>query len=291
MLLLTGGTGTLGRAYLAHSKYEGRIRILSRDEQKQEAMRQAYTDDTGVQLILGDVRDPEKLERAMQGVSRVLHAAALKVIPNGSYNPDEFVKTNITGTMNVIHAAQKAGVEKLIFVSTDKACDPTNLYGACKMVGEHLAVEANKWSPTRISCVRYGNVQNSRGSFTNTLAKLEKNEVVKVTDPDCTRFWITQQAAVGFIDMVFDEMEGGEIFVPRLPSTRIGDMIPDGQPFEVIGLRGAGEKVHESLIGSSELGRTECKGEYFVVRTPPYRGNCLEKFPYRSDSDEGWGSD
>jgi UDP-N-acetylglucosamine 4,6-dehydratase len=290
MLLLTGGTGSLGRAYLEFSKYNGRIRILSRDEQKQEKLRGAVGDGP-IQLILGDVRDPEKVARAMQGVERVLHAAALKIIPNGAYNPDEFIKTNIQGTANVIHAAQMAGVKEMIFVSTDKGCEPTNFYGATKMVGEHLCVEANRWSETNVSVVRYGNVWGSRGSFVNTLDRLEPKEVVKVTDPECTRFWITKEAAVRFIDLCFDEMEGGEIFVPRLPSKRLGDMIPDGQPIEIIGMRNAGEKLHETLVGADELRRTECKGEYFVIRPWPYQGNCVEQVPYRSDSHEDWGSD
>src|SRR3989304_643654 len=248
MLLLTGGTGSLGRAFLTYTDYEGRIRILSRDEQKQDAMRRALPPESGVQFVLGDVRDPEKLTRAMQGIETVIHAAALKIIPNGSYNPDEFIKTNIVGTANVFHAAIAAKVKRVLFISTDKGVEPTTLYGGTKLIGEHLAVQANRWSETTISAVRYGNVEHSRGSFLTRIRELEPGEVLPVTDPDSTRFWITLEAAVKFIDFVLQEMKGGEIFVPRLPARRLGDLIPDGTEVELIGLRWT-ERKHENLIG------------------------------------------
>jgi len=290
MLLLTGGTGSLGRAFLTYTDYEGRIRILSRDEQKQDAMRRALPPESGVQFVLGDVRDPEKLTRAMQGIETVIHAAALKIIPNGSYNPDEFIKTNIVGTANVFHAAIAAKVKRVLFISTDKGVEPTTLYGGTKLIGEHLAVQANRWSETTISAVRYGNVEHSRGSFLTRIRELEPGEVLPVTDPDSTRFWITLEAAVKFIDFVLEEMKGGEIFVPRLPARRLGDLIPDGTEVELIGLRWT-ERKHETLIGEDELRRTDSHGHYFVIHPDPYRGNLVERVPWRSDGRADWGSD
>lgn len=293
MLLLTGGTGSLGRSYVATGLHNGKIRVYSRDEQKQDSLRKILSPSANVQLILGDIRDRDKLARAMMGCTHVLHTAALKVIPNAAYNPDEFIKTNIMGTMNVLEVAIQQGVEKVIVVSTDKACEPVNLYGATKMVAEHLAIEANRWSSTKISVVRYGNVMNSRGSFTNTIQKAEPGAVLQITDPECTRFWITLQMAVKFIDMAFMDMQGGEVFVPRLPSQRLGDMIPDGHQIEIVGLRQSGlsfEKLAETLITTHEIPHTTCFDGYFVIR-PDGPGDCVEQAPYRSDSDPGWGSD
>jgi len=239
-------------------------------------------------MCIGDIRDRDKLAQLMYGVTHVVHTAALKVIPNAPYNADEIVKTNIIGSMNVFRAAMDAGVEKVLFVSTDKGCEPTTFYGATKMIGEGLAVQMNRWSKTRIACVRYGNVEHSRGSFTNMIRDRSTDEPLPVTDPNMTRFWITLEGSAKFVYFALDKMEGGEIFVPRLGGKRLGDMIPPDQPVNIIGLR-QDEKIHETLIGSHEVMRTDCHGEYFVIHPWPYNGNCEEQTTYRSDSEEGWG--
>ena len=289
MLLITGVTGSLGRAFLQHTKYKGRIRGLSRDEQKQSQLRNSLRPEMGIQVVVGDVRDYDKVLDATQGCDTVIHAAALKVISTGPFNADEFMKTNVNGTWNVIQASIRNGVKKLLYISTDKACEPTTFYGFTKAMGEGLCVQKNGQNPsTDISCVRYGNVEHSRGSFTNVLAKAEKGDTVAVTDPDCTRFWLTLEAAVALIDQALEEMTGGEIFVPRISSKRVGDMIPPGVNMDIVGLK-RGEKAHETLIGRYDLPFTDVYAEHFVIK-PWERGNCVEVVPYRSNSEAGWGT-
>jgi len=292
MLLITGGTGSLGRAFLRYTDWQGRIRVLARDEQKLEKLRAAIIDagqEQRVQLVMGDIRDSDKMRWATKDVQVVVHAAALKVIPNANFNADEFIKTNCVGTVNVVQRAIDNGARKILYVSTDKGCMPHTYYGYTKAISEGFCIQANKWSKTcDVSCVRYGNVEHSRGSFTNMLRDWPASEPIPITDPECTRFWITLEAAVTFIDMAIREMKGGEIFVPRLAAKRLGDMIPEGREIKLIGLR-QDEKVHEMLIGPHEIWRTECYPEHFVIRPWPERGNCTEPFPYTSSGDPTWG--
>ena len=287
-LLVTGITGSLGRAVIANSRWPGRIRGLSRDEQKQDKMR-PLAEQLGLQLVLGDVRDLNKCRMVTRNVAAVIHTAALKIIPNSAYNPDEVIRTNALGTENVLRAAIENKVPKVIVVSTDKACWPSTLYGATKLCQEALAVEMNGWSPdTNISVVRYGNVKNSRGSFTHQLEN--PDSVLKITDPECTRFWIELEDAVAFIVDCMDKMIGGEIFVPRMRSKRLGDMIPPGAQFEVVGLRKT-EKLHEWCVAPHELPHTDVTPYSFVVRPWPHQGTLGEATPYASNSPEEWGSE
>lgn len=285
-LLLTGGTGTLGIAYLTFGDWNGRIVVLSRDEQKQHALRNMNLPD--VRLILGDIRDRDKLRMVMRDVDTVIHCAALKIIPDGGYNPDEVIKTNILGTSNVIQEAILAGVQRVLVVSTDKGVSPTTLYGATKLCAEHLAYQLNDWSRgTRVAAVRYGNVMDSRGAFTLALAAWRPGDApLRITDPDCTRFWITQRQAVAMVDLALEKMEGGEVFVPKLPSKTLLEMIPEGARYEVTGLR-ASEKRHETLIGAHEIPHTDEHATYFIVRYPPYKGRNSLTGPYRSGDDHG----
>jgi len=228
---------------------------------------------------------------ALRGVHTVIHAAALKIIPNGGYNPDEVVQTNIIGTLNVIQESILAGVQRVLVVSTDKGVAPTTLYGATKLCAEHFAMQLNDWSEgTAVSAVRYGNVVDSRGSFTLRLAAWQPGDPpLPITDPLCTRFWITQRQAVALIDLALTKMQGGEIFVPKLPSKRLIDMIPEGARYEIQGLRNT-EKRHEVLIGEHELPHTDEYPSHFVVRYPPYRGVNTLTGPYCSGTDAPGGN-
>ncbi len=280
-LLITGGTGTLGTALLG-SPWNGPIRVVSRDEQKQDALKPHF-ENKGVRWILGDVRDPEKLRMALIGVSTVIHCAALKIVPQGSYNPDEMIKTNIIGTMNVIREAIHAGVERVIVTTTDKGVEPTTLYGATKLCAERLAQQSNMWSSTNVSVVRLGNIEASRGSLTAWMDKLiAEGKSVPITDKDMTRFWITRQAAVHFIWLALDKMEGGEIFVPKLPARKVMDMLPVEAKYHVIGRR-PDERCYEPLVGYEELKHTDEFENHFVIKPWPYQGNTRRTHAYRSD--------
>lgn len=223
---------------------------------------------------------------ALRGVDTVIHAAALKIIPNGGYNPDEVIQTNIIGTLNVLREAIHAGVRRVLVISTDKGVLPTTLYGATKLCAEHLAMQLNDWSEgTAISAVRYGNVVDSRGSFTLRLAEWKPGDPpLPITDSRCTRFWITQRQAVALIDLALGSMQGGEIFVPKLPTKNILDMLPEGAQFYESGLR-ATEKIHETLIGEHELPHTDEFPSHFVIRYPPYQGSNTLSGAYCSGSD------
>jgi len=277
-VLVTGGTGSLGRALLARYLKDPAVEkviCFSRDELKQADIAEAYPAESRpggrLRLFLGDVRDRERLERAMYGVTRVVHAAALKRVDAVSYNPGEVFKTNVQGTVNVIDAAIAAEVCKVIVVSSDKAVNPQNIYGASKFMAEQYAIEANSYGKpqgTLISCVRYGNVLGSRGSVVHVFKRMAENGGIKLTDPRCTRFLITMGQACGLIDYAFETMKGAEIFVPRLPSILIKDlaavMNPGSEP-EVIGLRHGGEKLAEMLLNDEEVLRTVCKEGNYVV--------------------------
>jgi UDP-N-acetylglucosamine 4,6-dehydratase len=258
-ILLTGGTGSFGKHFckVMLEKYPpGVIRIYSRDELKQFEMRQKFGE-KGLRYFIGDVRDRDRLRRAMNGVDIVIHAAALKQVPACEYNPIEAVKTNIQGVQNVIDAAIDAGVKKVVGLSTDKAVNPVNLYGATKLCAEKLFVQGNAYSgggEPRFACVRYGNVIGSRGSVIPLFLKQKENGKITVTDQRMTRFWITLDQAVELVVSALVHMQGGEIFVPRIPSMKIVDLaraVAPGCEIQEIGIR-PGEKLHEILVTEEE---------------------------------------
>lgn len=271
-VLVTGGTGTFGKAFIARliaiPEIE-RIYILSRDEFKQQELQRVITDDR-VGYFLGDVRDKDRLMRAFNDIDIVVHAAALKQVPALEYNPLEAVKTNVLGTQNVIDAAIDRGVEKVIVVSTDKAVQPINLYGATKLTAERLAIASNVYSgngKTRISVVRYGNVIGSRGSFIEMIDEQKKSGLITITDERMTRFWIHIDDVTQIIVNAIEVMEGGEIFVPKMKSLRITDVVKYLAPeckTKIVGIR-PGEKLHEALITEHEVLRTKDVGKMYVI--------------------------
>ncbi len=271
-ILLTGGTGSFGKhfCHVMLKKYHPRvIRIYSRDELKQFEMRQKFGE-KGLRYFIGDVRDVDRLRRAMNGVDIIIHAAALKQVPACEYNPIEAVKTNINGAQNVIDAAIDAGVKKVVALSTDKAVNPVNLYGATKLCAEKLFVQGNAYSggrEPRFSCVRYGNVIGSRGSVIPLFKEQKENGKITITDQRMTRFWITLDQAVDLVVLALTHMQGGEIFVPRIPSMRIVDMAKAVAPncaIEEIGIR-PGEKLHEVLVTEEEGRNTVSYNGIYVV--------------------------
>jgi UDP-N-acetylglucosamine 4,6-dehydratase len=273
-VLITGGTGSFGRKFtevLLRDHDPRRLIVFSRDELKQHEMRVGGFDDPRLRYFIGDVRDADRLRRAMTGVDVVVHAAALKQVPACEYNPIEAVLTNVMGARNVIDAALDTGVKKVLALSTDKAVNPVNLYGATKLVAEKLFVQANAYSgtgPTRFSCVRYGNVVGSRGSVIPLFAKQRQDGNVTVTDPRMTRFWITLDQGVRFVIRCVEEMHGGEVFVPKIPSMNIMDLVKALVPecnVDVIGIR-PGEKLHEVLISDDEARHTIELDEMYVVQ-------------------------
>jgi UDP-N-acetylglucosamine 4,6-dehydratase len=258
-VLITGGTGSFGQKFtelLLRDHNPRRLIVFSRDELKQHEMRLLFQDPR-LRYFIGDVRDKERLHRAMQGVDIVVHAAALKQVPSCEYNPFEAVKTNVLGASNIIDAAIDAGVKKVMAISTDKAVNPINLYGATKLVAEKLFVQGNAYSGaggTRFSCVRYGNVVGSRGSVIPVFQQQRVNGKITITDERMTRFWITLEQGVRFVIKCIDLMQGGEVFVPKIPSMQIADLAdvvaPDCER-ETVGIR-AGEKLHEVLVSRDE---------------------------------------
>ncbi len=274
-ILVTGGTGSFGKKFIAAllSRYQPkRVIVFSRDELKQFEMQQDFTS-PAMRFFIGDVRDKERMVQAMRGVDFVVHAAALKQVPAAEYNPTECIKTNIHGAENVIHAAIENGVEKVIALSTDKAASPINLYGATKLVSDKLFVAANnivgKLEP-RFSVVRYGNVVGSRGSVVPFFRQLIAKGAAElpITDPRMTRFWITLQQGVDFVFKSFDRMQGGEIFVPKIPSVRIPDLaeaMAPTMPTRVVGIR-PGEKLHETMCPRDDSHLTIEYPDHFVIR-------------------------
>ncbi len=274
-ILVTGGTGSFGRAFVQRLLATPcrKIIVFSRDEFKQHEMRGAFKDEQNrLRFFLGDVRDLPRLHRAFAGVDIVVHAAALKQVPALEYNPLEAVKTNVLGTQNVIDAALDCGVEKVLLVSTDKAVNPINLYGATKLTAEKLLVAANSYrrttsSPPAFSAVRYGNVVGSRGSIVEVIEEQKKTGTVTLTDAAMTRFFITLSGGVDLVLHALAHMKGGEIFIPKLPSMKITELLavlaPEAQ-VKVIGIR-PGEKVHEALLTDDEVRRARDTGDYFVV--------------------------
>lgn len=302
-ILLTGGTGSFGRAFTRTvlDRYDPeRVIIYSRDELKQSQMMKEFGDDSALRFFIGDVRDGERLRRAMGRVDTVIHAAAMKQVPACEYNPIEAIKTNVHGAENIINAAVDTGVENVLALSTDKAVNPVNLYGATKLVAEKLFVQGNVYDPgqTRMSCVRYGNVLGSRGSVVPLFREQRKTGRITVTDKNMTRFWLTLQQGVDFVLTSTEQMRGGEIFVPRVPSMRIMDLVEAVAPeceVETIGIR-PGEKLHEVLLSEDEARHAKNIGDRYLIEpehdfwasskrdgTPLPTG-----FSYRSDNNTEW---
>jgi UDP-N-acetylglucosamine 4,6-dehydratase/5-epimerase len=305
-ILITGGTGSFGKAFIRHilDHHEpARVVVFSRDELKQYEVRQLFNDDSRLRWFIGDVRDLSRLRRAMHGVRFVVHAAALKQVDTAEYNPFEYVRTNVAGSQNVIEAAIDTGVEKVVALSTDKASSPINLYGATKLVADKLFVSANHYAahhPARFAVVRYGNVMGSRGSVIPFFQKLAaEGRSLPITDKRMTRFWISLPQAVRFVVDSFELMQGGELYVPRIPSMRVVDLAeavaPDAVTHE-IGMR-PGEKLHEEMISPEEGRRALRLPDRYVLQptiatwgyTPPADGERVaEGFCYRSDSNDLW---
>lgn len=297
-VLLTGGTGSFGQAFVRRVLAGGldwTVRVYSRDELKQYEMARAFDRDPRLRFFLGDVRDRERLARAMYGADVVIHAAALKHVPLCEFNPAEAVKTNIQGAQNVVDAAIDAGVGRVVALSTDKAVNPINLYGATKLCAEKIFVHGNVYSgprETRFSCVRYGNVLGSRGSVIPLFQKQARTGVLTVTDLRMTRFWLTLGQAVDFVLGTLRVMRGGEIFVPRIPSMRIVDLARAIAPEAVIkeiGMR-PGEKLHEVLLTPEEARHGRDHGSHFVVggRGAPGGRALPEGFSYESSTNTEW---
>jgi UDP-N-acetylglucosamine 4,6-dehydratase len=304
-LLITGGTGSFGNAFLKsvlEKRNPARVVIYSRDELKQYEMRLIYGDDPRVRFFIGDIRDRDRLKTALHGVDYVVHAAALKQVDTAEYNPMEYVKTNILGSENVLQASIDAGVKKVVALSTDKASSPVNLYGATKLTADKLFIAGNHYAAgyeTRFSVVRYGNVMGSRGSvipfFRNLAAK---GEPLPITDSRMTRFWITLPQAVDFVMDCFNDMAGGELYVPRIPSMNVVDLAkavsPDSELVEV-GIR-PGEKLHEEMISTEDARRTLRRSDRYVVVPTlaewgwhmPAGDQVEEGFAYTSDTNEQW---
>ncbi|MFC2061395.1 UDP-N-acetylglucosamine 4,6-dehydratase (inverting) [Elusimicrobiota bacterium] len=305
-ILITGGTGSFGQKFveIMLTKYKPKvIRILSRDELKQWEMMQKFDNDPRLRFFLGDIRDCKRLERAMEGSYIVVHAAALKQVPLCEYNPFEAVNTNIIGTQNVVNAAIDCNVEKVMAISTDKAVAPVNLYGATKMCMEKLIVAANSYvgaaRKTALSCVRYGNVLGSRGSVVPLFNKQKKTGAITITDKRMSRFWITIEQGVEFVVNCINEMHGGEVFIPKIPSMKIVDLakvIAPESEVNIIGIR-PGEKLHECLITKDEGRHTleledcyviEPEHAFWKIKSWPDSKNLPEDFMYESDTNDSW---
>jgi len=303
-ILITGGTGSFGKEFIRRALADlnpRRIVIFSRDELKQYEFRSELGDDPRLRWFIGDVRDRDRLMRAFTDVDVVVHAAALKQVDTAEYNPFECIATNVLGAENVINAAIDAGVERVVALSTDKASSPVNLYGASKLCSDKLFVAGNHYAgaqDTRFSVVRYGNVVGSRGSVVPLFRRLASSGTLPITDTRMTRFWITLPQAVQFVIDSFDQMRGGEVFIPRIPSTTITDLAAAIAPkanIEVIGIR-PGEKLHEEMISENDAHRTHKLPDRYVIAplladwdtSDLVTGSdpVAEDFSYRSDTNE-----
>ena len=306
VVLITGGTGSFGKKFtkiLLEEKQPKKIIIFSRDELKQFEMQVGGYNDPRLRYFIGDIRDRERLLRALHGVDIVVHAAALKQVPACEYNPMEAIKTNIMGTANVVEAALDAGVKKVMSISTDKAVSPANLYGATKLAAEKLTIQSNAYAAgtaTRYSCVRYGNVVGSRGSVVPLFLKQRSGGTITITDDRMTRFWLSLDQGVRFVITCIEQMEGGEVFVPKIPSTKVIDLaraIAPEAEINMIGIR-PGEKLHEVLISEDEARHTIEVDNMFVVQPAEAgwfgyswqdKGRQLnENFVYSSDNNSEW---
>src|SRR5258708_10670789 len=305
VVLVTGGTGSFGKKFLEvmlRDYHPQKLIIFSRDELKQRDMRTAGFDHPSLRYFIGDVRDPQRLQRALSGVTVVVHAAALKQVPACEYNPFEAIQTNIMGGRNVIDAAIDQGVRRVLALSTDKAVNPINLYGATKLCAEKMFVQANAYAgaqDTRFSCARYGNVVGSRGSVIPVFIEQRKRGKITITDRRMTRFWLTLEHGVRFVIACLEQMHGGEIFVPKIPSMKLLDLaetIAPGCAVEYIGIR-PGEKLHEVLVSDDESRNTVETEEMYVIQPshPWWKSKnwdsakaLQEGFRYSSDSNERW---
>lgn len=303
-ILLTGGTGSFGNAFAERIQADwpdATLRLYSRDELKQSEMREKLGD-LQFRYLIGDVRDHDRLVRAAQGADVIIHAAAMKQVPACEYNPFEAVQTNVIGTQNVVNAAIDAGVERVIALSTDKAVNPANLYGATKLCAEKIVVQGNTYaaqSNTRLSCVRYGNVVGSRGSVVPLFRKQIAEGRITITDERMTRFWITLPQAVDLVLFALDEARGGEIFVPKIPSMKVVDLaeaMAPGSPRQVVGIR-PGEKLHEILLTADESRHAVDAGNLYIVLPEqpwwereawPGGQHLSEGFSYTSDNNGWW---
>jgi len=305
VVLVTGGTGSFGKKFveiMLRDHQPKKLVIFSRDELKQHDMRTSGLDHPSLRYFIGDVRDQARLERAFSGVTVVVHAAALKQVPACEYNPFEAIQTNIMGGRNVIDAAINQGVQRVLALSTDKAVNPINLYGATKLCAEKMFVQANAYrgsQDSRFSCARYGNVVGSRGSVIPVFQEQRRRGRITLTDPRMTRFWLTLEHGVRFVVSCIEQMHGGEIFVPKIPSMKMVDLakaIAPGCEIETIGIR-PGEKLHEVLLSEDEARNALELDEMYVIQpSHPWwkRANWVqgrelpEGFRYTSDSNEQW---
>ena len=304
-ILVTGGTGSFGKKFtrMVLDRYDvNKLIIFSRDELKQAQMRTEFGNNPKLRFFIGDVRDKERLYRAFDGVDIVIHAAALKRVPECEYNPFEAIKTNVIGAQNIIDAAIDRGVSKIVALSTDKAVNPINLYGATKLCSDKLFIAGNSYvggKDIRFAVVRYGNVVGSRGSVVPLFMKLKNTGKLPITDPRMTRFWITLEEGVEMVFTALEKMQGGEIFVPKIPSMKITDLAKAIAPeceLEIVGIR-PGEKLHESLITASDARHTLEFDNYYIIQ-PEFSwwrlGNhkdgkpIEEDFEYTSDKNEEW---
>ena len=307
-ILITGGTGSFGKAFLRevlNNHSPRRVVVFSRDELKQYEVRNLFNNDPRLRWFIGDIRDERRLARALHGIDYVVHAAALKQVDTAEYNPWEFVKTNVIGSQNVIEASIDAGVKKVVALSTDKASSPINLYGATKLTADKLFITGNHYAaayPTRFAVVRYGNVMGSRGSVIPFFKKLgDEGKPLPITDLRCTRFFITLPQAVQMVIDTFELMQGGELLVPRIPSMKVTDLahaVVPGAELVDGGLR-PGEKLHEEMISPEEGRRAVVihDGKYFIIQPDlatwgyesPADGQPVpEGFKYQSDSNDQW---
>lgn len=306
-ILVTGGTGSFGHTFvpMTLAKYNPKkVIIFSRDEMKQWEMAKLFQGDSRVRFFIGDVRDKDRLYRALDGVDYVVHAAATKIVPTAEYNPFECVKTNINGAMNLIDACIDKGVKRVVALSTDKASSPVNLYGATKLASDKLFVAGNSYSgglATRFAVVRYGNVMGSRGSVIPFFMSIKDSGVLPITDARMTRFMISLEHGVELVWHAFDDMEGGEIYVRKIPSMKVIDLAAVVAPearLEVVGIR-PGEKLHEQMIGVEDAFYTYEYPEHFKI-LPAINGwatcekrikdgkRVPEGFSYTSDNNSDW---
>jgi UDP-N-acetylglucosamine 4,6-dehydratase/5-epimerase len=308
-ILVTGGTGSFGKKLIAtiFEKYKPKqVIVFSRDELKQFEMRETFpTEKFPIKYFIGDVRDRERLYRVTYGMDFIVHAAAMKQVPTAEYNPFEAVKTNINGAQNVIEAALENGVKRVVALSTDKACSPINLYGATKLTSDKLFAAANHWQGSHqvaFSVVRYGNVLGSRGSVIPFFIKKKAEGVLPITHESMTRFWITLEQGVEFVLNCLQQMHGGELFVPKIPSMNIMDLAKAIAPeakTEIIGIR-PGEKIHEVMISSDDaLNTLEFESHYVIQPAHPWWDNLKyikikggkeveNDFVYSSDNNSDW---
>lgn len=308
-ILVTGGTGSFGQKFVPMTleKYNPKkVIVFSRDEMKQWEMAQQYQGDRRLRFFIGDVRDRERLYRALDGVDYVVHAAATKIVPTAEYNPFESVKTNINGAMNLIDAAIDKGVKKVVALSTDKASSPVNLYGATKLAADKLFVSGNAYSgcyPTKFSVVRYGNVMGSRGSVIPFFMKVKDQGFLPITDKRMTRFMISLEQGVETVWHALEDMVGGEIYVKKIPSIKMTDLAEAVAPeadLQVVGIR-PGEKLHEQMIGAEDSHFTYEYDDYYKI-LPNLNGwgtcrkrikdgqKVAEGFVYSSDNNSEWMS-